>query len=54
MHEVPKGERKCENCTFFHPERQQKPCSAFGQLQNREGHCSLYIHDGSKGGTSNG
>lgn len=37
-----KGNRECINCTFCHPER-KKPCSAFGQLQNKDKDCSLYI-----------
>ena len=41
--EVPKGERKCEECQFCHPER-KKPCSAFGELQNKDGNCSMYIY----------
>ena len=39
---APKGERKCEDCEFYHPER-KKPCSAFGQCENKDGYCSLYI-----------
>lgn len=39
----PHGQRKCEDCTFYHPERVKKPCSAFGQLENKLGDCSLYI-----------
>lgn len=39
----PHGQRKCEDCTFYHPERLKKPCSAFGQLENKNGDCSLYI-----------
>ena len=37
-----KGNRECINCTFYHPER-KRPCSAFGQLQNKDKDCSLYI-----------
>lgn len=40
---VPHGQRECANCTFYHPERQKKPCSAFGQLENKNKDCSLYI-----------
>lgn len=40
---TPHGQRKCEDCTFYHPEREKKPCSAFGQLENKNGDCSLYI-----------
>lgn len=43
MKDAPKGERKCEDCTFYHPERQKRPCSAFGQLENKRGDCCLYI-----------
>lgn len=46
MREVPKGERKCEECVFCHPERPMRPCSAFGELQNKDGDCSLYIDRG--------
>lgn len=40
---VPKGERECIHCEFCHPERTKRPCSAFGQLENKDGDCSLYI-----------
>lgn len=39
---VPHGQRRCEDCTFYHPER-KKVCSAFGDCQNKDGDCSLYI-----------
>lgn len=48
MREVPKGERKCEECTFYHPERPTRPCSVFKELQNKHGDCSLYIDRGEK------
>lgn len=38
-----KGNRECVNCTFCHPERVKRPCSAFGQLENKNKDCSLYI-----------
>lgn len=44
MREIPKGERKCEDCQFCHPERKEKPCSAFGQLENKDGDCALFIY----------
>lgn len=44
--DVPKGERKCEHCELYHPERKERPCSAFGELQNKDGCCSLYIDRG--------
>ena len=44
MREVPKGERKCEECQFYHPERKDKPCSGFGKTQNKDGNCSLFIY----------
>lgn len=40
---VPHGERECIHCTFYHPERPGKLCSAFGQLENRSKDCSMYI-----------
>ena len=40
---VPHGERECIHCTFHHPERPKRPCSPFGQCENREKDCSLYI-----------
>lgn len=46
MREVPKGERKCDECQLCHPERKERPCSAFGELQNKDGCCSLYIDRG--------
>lgn len=44
--EIPKGERRCEDCSLHHPERPQRPCSAFGQCENKGGCCSLYIDNG--------
>lgn len=43
---VPHGQRRCEDCTFYHPERPKKLCSAFGALENKNGDCSLYIEAG--------
>ena len=43
MKEVPHGERDCVNCVFCHPERAERPCSVFRELQNREKDCSAYI-----------
>lgn len=48
MQQTPHGQRECSNCVFYHPERQKKPCSAFGQLQNGDKDCSLYIEQGGK------
>lgn len=48
MKTVPHGERRCEDCTFYHPERTKRPCSAFGQLENKDKDCSLYIDNGKK------
>lgn len=31
-------------CTFYHPERPDRECSAFGECVNT-GSCSLYIYD---------
>lgn len=45
MNTTPNGQRKCEECTFYHPERPKRPCSAFGQLENKQGDCSMYIED---------
>lgn len=42
---VPHGQRECRHCTFHHPEREKKPCSALGQCWNKEKDCSLYIDD---------
>lgn len=39
---VPHGTRRCEDCTFYHPEKMRKRCSAFGEPENRQGDCSLY------------
>lgn len=39
------GQRECVNCAYYHPERQNRPCSAFGQLENRDKDCSLYHED---------
>lgn len=43
MREVPHGQRECENCTFCHPERPERPCSVFKELQNQSKDCSAYI-----------
>lgn len=43
MRYVPNGQRECRYCTFCHPERPKKPCSVFGQLENKDGDCSAYI-----------
>lgn len=40
--DVPHGKRRCEDCTFYHPERMRKRCSAFGDPENKRGDCSLY------------
>lgn len=45
---VPHGQRECRYCTFHHPERPSRPCSAFGQLENKDKDCSLYIDDPDK------
>ena len=45
---TPHGQRECAHCTFYHPERTKRPCSAFGQLENKDKDCSLYIDDPSK------
>lgn len=50
MQQTPHGQRECSKCVFYHPERQKKPCSAFGQLQNRDKDCSLYIESGKDDG----
>lgn len=42
MMTVPHGQRRCEDCTFYHPEKMRKRCSAFGEPENRQGDCSLY------------
>lgn len=39
---VPHGQRRCEDCTFYHPEKLRKRCTAFGEPENRQGDCSLY------------
>ena len=49
MKQTPHGQRECRYCTFCHPERPQKPCSVFGQLENKDGDCSAYIEDLTKG-----
>lgn len=43
MIDVPHGQRRCEDCEFYHPERMRKRCSAFGEPENKRGDCSLYI-----------
>lgn len=45
---VPHGERECRYCTFHHPERPKRPCSAFGQCENGNKDCSLYIDNPDK------
>lgn len=55
MREVPKGQRRCEDCTFFHPERPKRICSVFRTRENRDGYCSAYIDDRpSEGGGGDG
>ena len=44
MREVPKGERKCEECQYCHPERKDRPCSALGQMENEDGECAMYLY----------
>lgn len=39
------GQRECVNCAYYHPERPKRPCSALGQLENRDKDCSLYHED---------
>lgn len=39
---VPHGQRRCEDCTFYHPEKLRKRCTAFGEPENKAGDCSLY------------
>lgn len=43
------GERECVNCSLYDPKRKRKgkdwPCSAFGETQNKNKDCSLYMHD---------
>lgn len=46
MIDVPHGQRRCEDCEFYHPERMRKRCSAFGEPENKRGDCSLYITAG--------
>lgn len=49
MKEAPHGQRECENCAHYDPKRKRKgkdwPCSAFGELQNKNKDCSLYHED---------
>ena len=45
---APHGQRLCENCVFYHPERPKRPCSVFKQLQNQEKDCSAYIEKAKK------
>ena len=40
---TPHGQRECVNCTFHHPERKNRPCSVFKELQNKNKDCSAYI-----------
>lgn len=46
--DIPHGERECIHCTFHHPERPERPCSALKQLWNKNKDCSLYIDDPDK------
>lgn len=46
MREVPNGQRKCEECIFYHPERAGRPCSVFRTRENAHGDCSAYIDNG--------
>lgn len=48
LKQTPHGQRKCEDCTFYHPERQNRPCSVFRELQNKDGDCSIYIEAADK------
>lgn len=48
MNQTPHGQRECRHCTLYHPERPKRPCSAFGQMENKKKDCSLYIEDKSK------
>ncbi len=52
MKVTPHGQRECTNCTFYHPERTKKPCSAFGQLENKNKDCSMYIDNAPMEGTN--
>ena len=45
MKEAKHGERECVNGAYYHPERPNRPCSAFGELQNKDKDCSLYHED---------
>lgn len=42
---TPHGQRECIHCAYYHPERPQKPCSVFGQLENKNKDCSIYHED---------
>lgn len=42
---TPHGQRECIQCAYYHPERPQKPCSVFGQLENKNKDCSIYHED---------
>lgn len=39
------GERECEHCAYYHPERPSRPCSVFGALENKNKDCSIYHED---------
>ena len=43
MYPAPKGQRECINCMLHHPERIKRPCSAYGECENKNKDCSLYI-----------
>ena len=45
MQVTPHGQRECEHCAYYLPERPARPCSAFGQLENKDKDCSLYHED---------
>ena len=45
MQTTPHGERECKNCTYYHPEREKRPCSVFGALENKDKDCSIYHED---------
>jgi hypothetical protein len=49
MKEAPHGQRECANCAHYDPKRKRKgkdwPCSAFGELQNKNKDCALYHED---------
>lgn len=39
------GERECEHCAYYHPERPSRPCSVFGALENKNKDCAIYHED---------